>query len=179
MKLIQYATTLLLAAMTTFAAQPSSDATRSLAHTETSFDLTLHAPMKSIAPLFGAEKERAWAGGDWNPAFVYPVPAADKKGAVFTIKHGEHSATWICTAFDLESGYFQYAYIIPEIMVTLIDVHLNKRDADTTAAHVVYQRTALTPEGNEHVDQFTESDRKAGPIWEQAINTHIASSPNN
>ena len=173
MKLVKFETTLFLALMTTFAAQPSSKGAPPLAHTETAFDLTLHAQMNSVAPLFGAEKERAWAGGEWNPVFIYPLPAGDKKGAVYTIQHGEHLATWICTAFDLELGHVQYAYIIPEVMVTLIDIQLSKGDANTTAAHVVYQRTALTLEGNEHVNHFAESDRKAGPDWEQAINKYI------
>ena len=56
------------------------------------------------APLFGPQGERAWAGEDWNPQFVFPTPARDIEGAVFTVRHGEHTAVWVNTVFDARSG---------------------------------------------------------------------------
>jgi hypothetical protein len=40
-------------------------------HTREKFNLTAHASMQEVAPLFGAHKERDWAPG-WNPQFVHP-----------------------------------------------------------------------------------------------------------
>lgn len=43
-----------------------------LAHVRNSFTLTVHAPYKIAAPLFGPNGERVWAGDDWDPQFIYP-----------------------------------------------------------------------------------------------------------
>jgi hypothetical protein len=45
--------------------------------------------------------------------------------------------------------------------------------AETTGVHVVYTRTALTSEGNEHVSAMTEGDKTSGAEWEQAINASL------
>jgi len=145
-----------------------------LLRTSTSFDLVVHAPYANAAPLFGPEGERLWAGKHWNPEVIYPQPAADKEGMVFTIQHGPVKAVWINTLFDVNARHFQYVYIIPEIMVTVIDVRFKIVSAETTGVHVVYMRTALTPEGNEHVNTMTEGDKTAGKEWEEAIAQYLA-----
>ena len=55
------------------------------AHVKNRFTFTVNAPLRQAAPLFGPEGERAWAGDDWNPEFVFPVPAQDIEGAVFIV----------------------------------------------------------------------------------------------
>src|SRR5215471_5820634 len=73
-------------------------------HVTNSFDFEVAAPFARVAPLFGPEAERAWAGEYWNPVFLYPQPGKDVQGAVFTIEHGAHTAVWINTLFDLPGG---------------------------------------------------------------------------
>ncbi len=80
------------------------DAPQSLAHVSNSFAFTVNAAMRDAAPLFGPEGERVWAGDDWDPQFVFPIPAQDVEGAVFTIRHGEHTAVWVNTLFDVRGG---------------------------------------------------------------------------
>jgi hypothetical protein len=135
----------------------------------TSFDLTVNAPYAQTAPLFGPEGERAWAGKHWDPKFIYPQPAHDEEGAVFTVSHGPYNAVWVNTIFDFEGRRFQYVYFLPDLMVTVIDVHFNPISAKSTAVHVDYTRTAITPEGNQHVRAMSESDKTAGKEWQQAI----------
>jgi hypothetical protein len=108
-----------------------------LLRTQTAFDIVVHLPYAEAAPLFGPEGERPWAGKHWNPQFLYPQPAHDEQGAVFTIHHGPVTAVWVNTLFDLEARHFQYAYFIPDIMVTTIDVHFTPVDASSTSVHVV------------------------------------------
>ena len=145
-----------------------------LLHLSTSFDLVVHAPYAVTAPLFGPEGERPWAGKHWNPQFIHPQPAADVEGAVFTIQHGPFHATWVNTLFDVEGRHFQYVYFMPEVMVTVINVRFNPVSANETAVHVVYTRTALTQEGNEHVITLNEGDKTAGKEWQQAIDEYLA-----
>jgi hypothetical protein len=145
-----------------------------LLHLSTSFDLAVHASYAVTAPLFGPEGERPWAGKHWNPQFIYPQPAADVEGAVFTIQHGPFQATWVNTLFDVEGRHFQYVYFMPDVMVTVIDVRFKLVSADSTAVHVVYTRTALTPDGNEHVAAMNEGDKKAAKEWQEGIDDYLA-----
>jgi hypothetical protein len=149
-----------------------------LLRTQTAFDIVVHLPYAEAAPLFGPEGERPWAGKHWNPQFLYPQPAHDEQGAVFTVQHGPVTAVWVNTLFDLEARHFIYAYFIPDIMVTTIDVRFTPSDSATTHVHVLYTRTALTPEGNSHVTAFTANDKSAQHDWQQSIDTYLASRKN-
>jgi hypothetical protein len=145
-----------------------------VAHVRNEFEFTVHAPYQVVAPLFGPEGERGWAGGHWNPQFLYPQPAQDTQGAVFTIRHGHHHAVWINTAFDTAARHYQYAYFIPDVMVVLIDVRFAEADAENTNVQVAYERTALNPEANERVKEMGDSDRNGGKEWGTAINEYLA-----
>jgi hypothetical protein len=144
-----------------------------VAHVRNEFEFTVHAPYRIAAPLFGPEGERGWAG-DWDPHFLYPQPAQDIRGAVFTIRHGHRRAYWINTSFDLDSRHVQYVYVIPDAMVVLIDVRFAEPDPADTKVNVAYERTALNPEANEHVKELGNSDRESGKEWATAINDYLA-----
>ena len=160
----------LMAGTSLSAQQP---ATAPLAHTHTEFEFTANARLEQVAPLFGANEERKWSP-DWNPQFVYPQPAKDQPGMVFKVAHGQFSSVWVNTAFDLAGGHIQYAYVLNDAMVTLIDIHLARLHGHATAVAVSYERTALVPEANEHVQQFAQKDAQAGKEWEQQINGYLA-----
>jgi hypothetical protein len=142
-------------------------------HTRTEFSFTVAAPFDQVAPLFGAHEERKWASG-WNPQFIHPIPAHDQPGMVFTVPKGQFASVWVNTAFDLEAGHIQYAYLVSETMTTLIDIHLTRVSAQKTEVTVVYERTALMPEANEHVRHFAKDDQGAGKEWEEAISGYLA-----
>jgi hypothetical protein len=145
-------------------------------HVENGFEFTAHGPYKIVAPLFGAFVERAWAGDDWNPEFLYPSPPHDTFGEVFTIPHGHLRSTWVNTAFDLESGHVQYVYVLPDAQAVLIDIRLERKDSSDTGVKVVYQRTALDPNLNGHINKLGEKDRDMGKEWETAIDNYLRTS---
>jgi hypothetical protein len=149
--------------------QTASGASR--AHTEEKFAFTANAPIAQVAPLFGADKERVWAP-HWDPQFVYPLPAADREGMVFTVAHDHLHAAWVNTAFDLKNGRVQYVYMIPDLLVTVITLNL-KPEANQTHVEVEYDRTALSPEADDHVRHMAKQDRESGPEWEKQINTYL------
>jgi hypothetical protein len=154
-------------------AQSESGAAR--VHTEERFAFIADAAMERVAPLFGADKERVWAP-DWNPQFVCPLPAADKEGMVFTVAHGPHlRAAWVNTVFDLQEGRIQYVYVIPDSMVTVINLKLTPQ-GQQTKVEVEYDRTAFSPEADAHVQHMAEGDRRSGPEWEKQINGWLATS---
>ena len=142
-----------------------------LVHTEERFEFTAHAPLEKVAPLMGADRERVWAPG-WNPKFVYPNPADDQQGMVFTVAHGDLHAAWVNTEFDLKAGRVQYVYVIPNALVTVITIRMTPAWNATHVA-VEYDRTALSAEAGSHVRQLAENDRKSGPEWEEQINDFL------
>ena len=160
-----------IAAVSVAAQQPSAAAP--LLHTRTEFHFTAEASFEEVAPLFGAKEERKWAP-DWNPQFVYPVPAHDQQGMVFKVEHGQFSSTWVNTAFDL-AGRAHSVCLCSQRRNGHPDRHspdARKRDQD--AVSVVYERTALIPEANEHVQHFTKGDEKSGKEWADSINGYFA-----
>ncbi len=144
-----------------------------LTHTRNEFTFTVDAPFEQVVPLFGAHEERKWAH-DWNPQFVYPNPASDQQGMVFTVAHGHNSSVWINTALDLAAGHIQYAYVLNDAMATLIDIHATRQGPQKTGVTVVYERTALLPEANEHVQHFAKGDENAGKEWGEKMNAYFA-----
>jgi len=143
----------------------------SVVHRRTEFAFNVNAPIETVAPLFGADKERLWAEG-WNPQFVHPQPANDEAGAVFTVKTG-HPNVWINTIYDLDRGQIQYACFAAEGMVTLIDIRVQRIASDKTRAVVAYERTALQPEANDHVNHLADGDKAKGPEWETAFRNYL------
>jgi hypothetical protein len=141
------------------------------AHSEEKFMFVANAPMERVAPLFGADKERVWAP-HWDPKFIYPAPAADQQGMVFAVAHDHLQSVWVNTELDLKNGRIQYVYMIPDALVTVITLHLTPQD-HRTQVDVQYQRTALSAEADAHVLHMAESDRSAGPDWEQQVNGYL------
>ena len=85
-------------------------------------------------------------------------------------------SVWTNTAFDPAAGHVQYVYVIPDALVTLIDIHLTKASGNETLVSVVYERTALSTEANDHVAHLAKGDAKSGPEWSDAINAYLARS---
>ena len=168
--------TLMICVPSLLAQQPEATVTETqqpLAHVSNSFAFTVNASMHDAAPLFGPEGERAWAGDDWNPQFLFPAPARDVEGAVFTVRHGGHTSLWMNTLFDLGGGRMQYVSVLDDLVASTIDVRLHAIDAAHTRVDVTYARTALRPEANEHVNSLGKHDREQGKVWEASINAHL------
>jgi hypothetical protein len=145
-----------------------------LLHTREQFSLVAKAPFEIAWPLFGADKERAWAP-DWEPVFLWPEKAFDQEGMVFIVRQEEKKAVWVNTAFDRSARRIQYVYVTPDVVVTVITLKLMP-DGDSTAVDVVYERTALTIAANELVRGMAAGDRVADMQWSRQINTHLVNS---
>lgn len=141
-------------------------------HTREHFSFAANAPFDVAWPLFGADKERAWAP-DWEPLFLWPEKPFDQEGMVFKIAHGAGNAVWVNTAFDRWARRIQYVYVIPEVVVTLITLQLTPRDGSTWI-DVIYERTALLHSANDLVKNMASRDRLAGSEWSEQINRYLS-----
>jgi hypothetical protein len=144
---------------------------RERAHSERTFEFLAEAPLSDVAPLFGANKERAWAP-DWNPCFIWPARAEDRPGMVFTVSGAHGTAIWLNTCFELQNGRVQYAHVLDNAMTTLITLRLTPRGEHTHVA-VSYERTALEPRADGWVARMADEDAKAGDEWSAQINAYL------
>src|SRR5215831_1618412 len=134
MKILMFAALLLLAAGAILWQRRAARAPdQPVARVETTFAVSIPGAYEKVAPLFGAWAERAWAD-DWKPEFIYPRPPRDELGEVFLVSHGHRDAIWVNTAFDLRGGFIQYVHMIPETLVTVIDIHLDRISPSMTQA---------------------------------------------
>ena len=143
------------------------------AHVSNQFLFVMPVPLDRAAPLFGPEGERGWAGPDWCPRFLYPLPARDTQGAVFTVQQGRDKSVLANTLFDLAGGRMQYVSFVSEKLVSIIDVRLRILDATSTLVDVTYARTALHSSANDEVQLMGKNDRAQGPRWQQAIESYL------
>jgi hypothetical protein len=143
-------------------------------HTVRMFEFVAAGSLNVVGTLLGADRERAWAPG-WSPSFVWPAHPRDQQGMVFTTARDDgHTAIWVNTVFDPSRGQVQYAYVVPDVMVTLITLHLKEESTQRTHVAVTYERTALKPEANEAVQKMADHDAGAGPEWGEQINDYLA-----
>jgi hypothetical protein len=142
------------------------------AHTSEEFTFLVEGRMADVFPLFGADRERAWAP-QWEPCFIWPAVPADRAGMVFQVAHGKTLATWVNTVFDAATGQVQYVYVLPGIVATIITLQLHSRGA-TTEVVVRYERTSLSPESDAAVRQMAERDRAAGIEWATQVNAYLS-----
>src|SRR5579872_3566741 len=140
-------------------------------HTDRIFEFELAAPMNVVAPLFGAERERRW-DSHWDPQFIWPNPASDCDGMVFSVAHDDGEAIWVNTVYDLESGVIQYVYVLPKRVATTVTVNLTP-DGAYTRVIVRYERTALDAAANQLVAAMALRDEKAGPDWQRHIQEYL------
>jgi hypothetical protein len=155
------------------AGQPMKTAATVPVQVKNSFTFDVNAPFREVAPLFGPEGERCWAGKHWNPVFISPQPARDVQGAVFTVQHGEHTSVWVNTIFDLAAGRMQYVVVVPDAMTFTVDVKLTAVNDSTTKVDVTYVRTALDAAVNDDVTAMGVRDRENGAYWKKDIEEHL------
>src|SRR5262249_45767838 len=105
--------------------------------------------------------------------FLHPLPAQDVKGEVFTIAHSHTNATWVNTAFDLQTGHMQYVYVMPDIQAVLIDVRLKHDDPTQTGVKVLYERTALKSRFNDRIRTLGNKDSESAAEWQGAIEKYL------
>ena len=144
------------------------------AHVENSFDFQVGASFERTFPLFGGWGERAWAGEEWSPRFLWPDPPEDVDGEVFAVGEGDDQSVWVNTRFDRAEGRIQYVYVMPGVQAVRIDLVLVETEPESTWVRVSYQRTALEPKACERVLELGRRDREQGPAWSKAIEAFLA-----
>jgi hypothetical protein len=128
-----------------------------------------------VFPLFEPIGEKFWAEG-WNPQMLYPKSGVTERGAVFTTQSHDGTQTiWLITHYDPKQFEIGYARVTPESNVAEVDIRCEQSKNASTEARVTYVFTALSEQGNEYINKFTEEYyREWIGAWEKAIDYYLA-----
>ena len=98
--------------------------------------------------LFTAEGEKPWIG-EWDPAILrgdgYEI------GSVFSSPMG----TFITVDFNTETRHIFYTYV-SSMEASTIEIDLENNGKGGSIVTIGWNSTALSPEGNEQISQFTQ-----------------------
>lgn len=132
------------------------------------------APVERAFPLFEPLGEKHWAPG-WNPDMLYPASGIAQKGTVFTTQHaGEPVKIWTIIAYEREQAHVTYLNLLPQTYTSCIDVRCEPDGMEATSVCVTYTLTALTPQGNEFIERWTEEHYQTSiSSWETAIRHYL------
>ena len=123
---------------------------------------SLAAPPQRAFHYFTPLGEGQWAHG-WDPRF--PAPQDE---TVFETGHGQQSTTWVVV--DSTPGErIRYARVAHGMTAGTVEVKLAETADGTSEVTVIYQLTALTEKGREHLRRFAEGYADYMRSWQEAI----------
>jgi hypothetical protein len=122
-------------------------------------------PLAETRSLFTPEGERRWIS-EWDPD--YPDPERKEGvGATFLTGHGDARTVWVMT--DAEPDRVRYARITGGVDAGIVDVRCNEREPGSTTVTVSYHLTALSDEGQAHLDSFAAHYEEFIASWQRRI----------
>ena len=137
---------------------------------------TIHLPATphEVFPLFSPLGEKHWAHG-WDPEMLYPSSGAAQVGTVFTTQHtNKPTQIWTIIAYASEQAQVSYLNVLPDSHMSRIEVSCEAEGTQATLACITYTLTALTPQGNIYLDEFTqEYYQDYISSWETAITHYV------
>ena len=143
-----------------------------------SYTQSINAEPDEVFPLLCPVRELDWAPG-WQPDWVISECGLVEQGCVFQTpgddSHKTETATWVVTRHDPAGLEVEMLKIIPQHTVTKLQVSLQADGQGRTRSTVVYEYTALGPEGRRFVDNCDQAwYEKLMHHWETAMNHYLA-----
>lgn len=116
---------------------------------------TWEATPEKAFPLLCPVRETEWVPG-WAPKLVVSNSGFMELGCLFVEPDTPSDATWLVTEFLPNRSVAMYR-VVPEVTVSRFAIELTPGEDGTTQAHITYEHTALGPEGEQVVKDFTEA----------------------
>ncbi len=143
---------------------------------EHSHTIELNETPETVFPLFTPEGEKKWAEG-WDFERVYPTAQDTEENMIFTTlshDHGQLDAIWIVTRYAPSEFFIEYQRIEPGVKIGRIRVQCQRLASGKTSATIEYMYTALSEQGHQFLDGFTEFSYLHFLLsWEKAINYYL------
>lgn len=143
---------------------------RRITHTYTQ---TIQATPGKIMPLYCPVRELDWCE-NWDPKVVYSNSGLVEQDCVFITSHGETDITWVVSDYDTTTGHVEMFYLIPEVLLTKLEIQLTPLDESQTQAVLIYSKTSLSETGDQVLKDFTRvSYDLMMDSWEKAMNHYL------
>lgn len=139
---------------------------------ERTMTLSLEGSADDVFPLFGPLREREW-DPEWDPSFIAPDDGQScATGTVFST--ADPDRVWVMTVYDPARRSVRYVMVQASVVTFEIAVDVSPAGPGASTADVMYRRTALSPEGETALEEFSRSWPSWAQQWEQAINALLA-----
>ena len=135
---------------------------------------TIDAAPEKVFPLLCPVREAEWLDG-WRYRMIYTASGLVEDGAVFnTPQVGDEDTVWLVTRYDPKSYEIDFARFTPNSRTCLLSIAVTSKDEHRSYVNVSYTYTALTPAGNDFIDDFTEEAFLAAvTFWERSMNCFL------
>ena len=138
-----------------------------------SYTQSLIARPDQVFPLLCPVRESEWVNG-WRPRLVVTQSGLAELDCVFVTAAGPQEAIWMITQHDPVAHHLEIIKLIPGIVVGKIVIQLTTSPKGSTA-EISYSFTALGPDGDRVVNEFTQNHFDEFMLtWETELNHFIA-----
>jgi hypothetical protein len=139
-----------------------------------SYTQSLAAPPEKVFPLLCPVREADWVPG-WDPELVLSNSGVAEKDCIFITRDNSQESIWIITCFEPDKHKLEMIKVTPGHTVGKLEIQLTPAADNQTAAEIAYTYTALGPEGDHFLNQFTAQWYKTFMHnWERAINHYLS-----
>ncbi len=131
-------------------------------------------PPETVFPLLCPVREADWLDG-WQSTMLYSESGLAEKGCVFRTPapHAEETI-WVVTRYDRERREIAFARFTPGKVVCVLEITVEPASAARSQVHIAYTHTAISPEGNQWIEDLRERDFHATMRhWEKSINHYL------
>ena len=135
---------------------------------------TIKAAPAEVHALICPVKEAQWLDG-WDCDLIFSKSGFAEPGCVF-ISHSaaEKDTIWLITKRDDQNFETEFARVTPESRIACLKVRIEDGGRYTSRMHITYIFTALSEEGNQFIDNFTEENFvKDMQLWEASLNHYL------
>jgi hypothetical protein len=135
---------------------------------------TIKAAPSEVHALICPVKEAQWLDG-WDCDLIFSQSGFAETGCVFISRStGEKDTIWLITKRDDQNYETEFARITPQSRIGCLTVRIESGGQQTSRMHITYTFTALSEEGNQFIDNFTEQNFvKDMQFWEATLNHYL------
>lgn len=138
-----------------------------------SYTQKLDASPDQVFRLLCPAREAEWVNG-WHPRLVITSSGLAELDCVFITAAGPQEAIWMVTHHDPVAHHLEIIKMIPGIVVGKIVIQLEAAPWGSTA-EISYTFTALGPDGDKVVNEFTQRHFDEFMLtWETELNHFLA-----
>jgi len=140
---------------------------------ERTYEQHIEASPDDVFPLLCPVREAEWVP-QWDPSVVITHSGVIEPGCVFVTRAEPSDAIWVVTRHEPDRHRVEFIKVTPGLTVGRIRIHLVAEGEAQTRARISYMHTALSPQGEEFVDSFSEPFwREFMQDWETRLNDYL------